>query len=552
LSNVIPGLFYYVSGLLYYLMIIRLNQLTVPLDYSTADLKHTVSKKLGLKGDQLDAITILRRSIDARSSATPPVYALTLEAEYSGSPKPWWGKKRDIIICDSKQDCPAAAIAKSGPPDRTRPVVVGAGPAGLMAALTLARQGWRPMLIERGEPVESRAGKVNRFWQDGTFNPESNALFGEGGAGLFSDGKLTSRSKDRPRTKLFFDTLVEAGAPEHILIDAMPHVGSDRLLRLMPRLRQMIIDAGGEVRFNHRLDQVIVENGRLTGLVINGEEIPCDICVLAIGHSARDTVTMLNTQGIGLSAKPFAIGLRVEVPQLRIDQSQWGRWWDHPPLGAASFKLTRREEENARACYSFCMCPGGTVIACASTPGQLTTNGMSLHNRNKPFGNAAFLVPVKPEDFMRMNSDSPLAGFAFQEDLETKAWIAGGRDFSLPASPLAEFLAAETPASLPDERSCLRARPANLPAILPRFAATTLRHFLPSMLRQLRHVDPHTALLYGIETRSSSPVRIDRDENLASTTCAGLYPCGEGAGYAGGIVSSGIDGIKVAEAILSA
>lgn len=532
-------------------MIIRINQLTVPLDYSPASLEDTALKKLRLKAGQLEQITVLRRSIDARSPTTPPVYALTLEAVYPGVPQSWWKKNRDITVSDPNPLPPPPVLPGAIQGDSSRPVVVGAGPAGLMAALTLARGGQRPILIERGDAVEDRAGKVDAFWRNGTLEAESNALFGEGGAGLFSDGKLTSRSKDRPRVKLFFDTLVEAGAPEEILIDAMPHVGSDRLLRLIPRIREMIIEAGGEVRFNHRLDQVIIEKNRLTGLVINGEEITCGTCVLAIGHSARDTVTMLRDRRISLSAKAFAIGVRVEIPQSGIDQSQWGRWWEHPALGAASFKLTRREEHDTRACYSFCMCPGGTVIACASTPGLLTTNGMSLHNRSKPFGNAAFLVPVKPTDFITPGDDTPLAGFAFQEALEEKAWVAGGKDYSLPASPLTDFLAGRTPAALPDERSCQRAVPADLTALLPRFVTRSLQHFLPAMLNQLRRVDPTTALLYGIETRSSSPVRIDRDTDLVSSACAGLYPCGEGAGYAGGIVSSGIDGIKVAEAILS-
>ncbi|MDT8389158.1 MAG: FAD-binding protein [Lentisphaeria bacterium] len=531
-------------------MIIRVNQLTVPLDYTPAVLEAAVLKKLGLKAGQLERLTVIRRSIDARSPSAPPVYSLTAEAVYTGALRAGWAKTRDITISAPAPVSPPRPTPLAVRGGGLRPVVVGAGPAGLLAALTLARGGQRPILIDRGDAVETRAGAVDAFWRNGTLAAESNALFGEGGAGLFSDGKLTSRSKDRPRVKRFFDTLAAAGAPEEILIDAMPHVGSDRLLRLIPRLRRMIIEAGGEVRFNHRLDQLIIENKRLKGLVINGEDIACDICLLAIGHSARDTVTMLLSRGISLSPKAFAIGVRVEMPQISIDQSQWGCWWDHPALRAASFKLTRREESDARACYSFCMCPGGTVIACASSPGLLTTNGMSLHNRNKPFGNAAFLVPVTPTDFL-VPGAGPLAGYAFQENLEKKAWVAGGGDFSLPASPLTDFLAGRAPAALPDERSCPRAVPADVAALLPQFATSTLRRFLPSMLGQLRHVDPTTVLLYGVETRSSSPVRIDREADFASPACAGLYPCGEGAGYAGGIVSSGIDGIKAAEAVLS-
>jgi len=416
-----------------------------------------------------------------------------------------------------------------------------------MAALALAEAGRNPLLIERGEAAAPRAQRVTAFWKAGALDDESNVLFGEGGAGLFSDGKLTSRSKDRPRVRRFLEALVACGASPDILIDAEPHLGSDVLEELVPALRRRIIGLGGEVRFHARLERLEIENGRVRGALISGADFRTDCCVLATGHSARDSYEMLARQGVPLEPKPFAIGLRLEIPQHRIDTAQWGGPFAN--LGSASFRLTRKAEEQARACYSFCMCPGGLVIACASSAGTMTTNGMSLSRRDRPFGNAAFLVPVVPADFPQ-NDKPALAGIAFQKELEALAFAAGGSDYTLPAQRLVDFLSGTTPAELPAARSCLRARAAQLRGLLPEFAENTLCSALPKMLRGLRGVRLEEALLYAAETRSSSPVRVVRGEDGQSGGVRGLYPCGEGAGYAGGIVSSGIDGLRIAEAVV--
>jgi uncharacterized FAD-dependent dehydrogenase len=416
-------------------------------------------------------------------------------------------------------------------------------------------------LIERGEAAVPRAKRVEAFWKNGMLDVESNVLYGEGGAGLFSDGKLTSRSKDRPRVRRFLEALVSCGASPDILIDAEPHIGSDVLEELVPALRNRIIELGGEVRFGARLDRLEIENGAVRGAVISGEEFRTDCCVLATGHSARDIYEMLAEQGVPLEAKPFAVGVRLEIPQHRIDTAQWGG--SFPMLGKASFRLTRREEENARACYSFCMCPGGLVISCASSAGLMTTNGMSLSKRDRPLGNAAFLVPVMTTDFPIVAARGEggketevsdlgyrvLAGIEFQKKMEASAFAAGGSDYSLPAQRLVDFLEGAAASELPAERSCTMARPAQLRGLLPEFVEHTLRSAVPKMLRSMRGVILDEALLYASETRSSSPVRIVRGEDGQSVV-RGFYPCGEGAGYAGGIVSSGIDGLRIAEAVV--
>ena len=358
----------------------------------------------------------------------------------------------------------------------------------------------------------------------------------------------------------FLEALVCCGASPDILIDAEPHLGSDVLEELVPALRNRIIELGGEVRFGARLDRLEIENGAVRGAVVSGKEVRTDCCVLATGHSARDIYSMLAEQRVPLEAKPFAIGVRLEIPQHRVDTAQWGG--SFPLLGKASFRLTRREEKNARACYTFCMCPGGLVISCASSEGLMTTNGMSLSERDKPFANAAFLVPVMTTDFPIVAARraggkksevmdlgcNVLAGIDFQQKLEAAAFAAGGGDYSLPAQRLVAFLEGTAPAELPGERSCTRARATQLRGLLPEFVEHTLRSAIPNMLRSMRGVVLDEALLYASETRSSSPVRVVRDEHGQSAV-RGLYPCGEGAGYAGGIVSSGIDGLRIAEAV---
>jgi len=546
-------------------MKLRINQLDLPPGYTPEQLLKAAAKKVRCNPSDLKGLQTVRRSIDARGRS--PRMTVMAEADLSGKHR---NGLRDVEKAKSVEPVVRPVFDDfSG----LRPVVVGAGPAGLMAAFALAEAGMKPLLIERGEAAAPRAKRVESFWKDGTLDVESNVLYGEGGAGLFSDGKLTSRSKDRPRVRRLLEILVSCGASPDILIDAEPHIGSDVLEGLVPAWRNRIIELGGEVRFGARLDRIEIENGAVCGVVISGEEIRTDHCVLATGHSARDIYEMLAEQGVPLEPKPFAVGVRLEIPQHRIDTAQWGG--SFPMLGKASFRLTRREEENARSCYTFCMCPGGLVMSCASSEGLLTTNGMSLSKRDKPCGNAAFLVPVFPADFPVVGQASPvlrgacvdgghtllntgsasynvdaLAGIEFQKKLEAAAFVAGGSDYSLPAQRLVDFLEGASPSELPDERSCTMARPAQLRGLLPEFVEHTLRNAVPKMLGSMRGVQLDEALLYASETRSSSPVRVVRGDDGQSTGVRGLYPCGEGAGYAGGIVSSGIDGLRQAEAVM--
>ncbi len=548
-------------------MKLRITQLDLPPGYAAEQLLKVVAKALRCDPSALSNLQTIRRSIDARGRS--PRMMLTVEVDLSG-------KLRNGLRNVEKAK-PAERTIPLGIKDFSglRPVVVGAGPAGMMTAFALAEAGMKPLLIERGEAAAPRAKRVESFWKDGTLDVESNVLYGEGGAGLFSDGKLTSRSKDRPRVRRLLEILVSCGASPDILIDAEPHIGSDILEELVPAWRNRIIELGGEVRFGARLDRIEIENGAVRGVVISGEEIRTDHCVLATGHSARDIYEMLAEQGVPLEPKGFAVGVRLEIPQHRIDTTQWGG--SFPMLGKASFRLTRREEQNARSCYTFCMCPGGLVMSCASSEGLLTTNGMSLSARDKPMGNAAFLVPVFPADFPSivgqaspvlggacangghtlLNTGSAsynvdaLAGIEFQKKLEAAAFAAGGSDYSLPAQRLVDFLEGASPSELPKIRSCTMARSAQLRGLLPEFVEHTLRSAVPKMLGSMRGVQLDEALLYASETRSSSPVRVVRDETGQSTGVRGLYPCGEGAGYAGGIVSSGIDGLRLAESVIS-
>jgi len=523
-------------------MRLRINRIELNHGYSQDQLSRAVQKRLRCKPGQIHNLRTVRRSIDGRRH--PPRMILAVEVDIRGRRPP--GRKNVEVVKPAAATKPVRVEQYRG----RRPVVVGAGPAGLMAAYALAEAGMRPLLLERGESAQERKSRVAAFWRDGELNTESNVLYGEGGAGLFSDGKLTSRSKDRRLVRRFLEILVKCGASPDILVDAEPHIGSDVLTELVPRLRERIVEMGGEVRFSARLDNLAIDNGRLRGIVTaDGGEIDSDLCVLATGHSARDVYRMLHGRGVRLEAKPFAVGVRIELPQSRIDAAQWGG--AYPELGKASFRLTRKEENGLRACYTFCMCPGGMVIACASSEGMLTTNGMSLSKRAQPFGNAAFLVPVTQDDFKKGGTEVPaaLAGIEFQQQLEQAAFLAGGGDYALPAQRLPEFLAGNSPSELPKVRSCRRAVPAQLRGLLPEFIEESLLGQIPAMLSSMRGTVIDEMIVYASETRSSAPVRILRDESGQSVSVRGLYPCGEGAGYAGGIVSSGIDGLRAAEQI---
>ena len=532
-------------------MKIILTQFSIDLDYTQGSLRRAVEMKLGVGAADMLSCIVLRRSIDARDRSGPVRFTLKIEAElHDAFDSSQWLKMTGVeIVTDSPP--PAPSVIQNVPNLADPPVVVGAGPAGLLAAWRLAMSGLAPILIERGAPAEERHRSVAKFWSQGQLDPDDNVLFGEGGAGLYSDGKLTTQSKLRGPMRTVLQLLVQCGADDSILIDAEPHVGSDRLAKIVPALREMIIAKGGQVRFHSRLEGMELDDGQLTGVIVNGQRIATRHCLLATGHSARDVYHMLHDAGVTLEPKPFAIGVRVEAPQAQIDRAQFGPSAGHERLGAASFRLTRRPQGRARACYSFCTCPGGLVIACASSPGMLTTNGMSMSQRSSGYGNAAFLVPIAPADFGGSDAD-PLAGIAWQGRIEAAAFLAGGSDFSLPACTLADFLARRTPESLSDDRPGQRAVPADIHAILPDYVSETLTDAVPIMMRRMRQVVAEQCTVYGAETRSSSPVRITRDkETFQSLSARGLYPVGEGAGYAGGIVTSAIDGLRAAESLLA-
>ena len=533
-------------------MRLRIHQIPVKLDYERPNVLAAVARRLNCREDELDRLVLVRRSIDARSADAQPRFVLSVEVDYLGEAAPPFAPGRvDLAV----EPDPMPAIPRVAPRKR-RPIVVGAGPAGLMAALTLAEAGWEPLLIERGQDVLVRSHQVGTFWQEGVLNVESNVLYGEGGAGLFSDGKLTARSKDRGAIRDLFRMLVDLGASSDILIDADPHLGSDVLQRIIPALRNRICELGGEVRFGTRLDGLHIEGGALRGITVSsgkaaGEEIEADACFLGAGHSARDVYTMLAESGVPLAARAFAVGVRAEMPQSRLNVAQYGRWATHPKLRSAGFRLTRKAGSTTRACYSFCTCPGGLVMACASSEGYVTTNGMSYSSRAKPFANAAFLVPVGPADYPSGLQHADLAGVGLQRTMERRAFLTGGEDYGLPAQPLSDFLEDREPTAIPEARSCARAAPADVARLLPDEVARTLRSTLPKMLRELNGIRLEDVLLYGVETRSSSPVRILRDpETAQSTGVIGLYPIGEGSGYAGGIVSSALDGIASARRAL--
>ena len=528
-----------------------IRQIEAELGYNQANIINAVASRLKANPREIQSCEIIRRSLDARPWRKEPVYILSVEIDFKGRINT---KKlpNNTELVNEKLIDPDLDFSKAKKL-LSRPVVVGAGPAGLMAALILARAGAKPILLERGEKAEKRSEAVNEFWQNGKLNPNNNVLFGEGGAGLFSDGKLTARSKDRKRIRLFFEELVKAGANPDILIEAEPHLGSDVLQKIVPSLREEILSNGGEIRYNTALTSISISNGKIESITAGTEQIKTDYLLLATGHSARDIYRLLASLNVSMEEKPTAIGIRLEVPQKQIDKSQFRQFAGNPKIGAASYKLTRKAEEGVRACYSFCMCPGGQVIACANEESTLTTNGMSLSKRDAKYGNAAFIVPVEPSDYDSTKNTEKypvLAGMSFQKSIEEKAFIAGGKDYSVPALKLKDYLSNKVSKELTEGRSCPRSVPASFDKILPDFVNKTLRHQIPNMLKELDDVSIEDAIVYAAETRSSSPVRILRDNNCESLNIKGLYPIGEGAGYAGGIVSSAVDGIKAAEAII--
>ena len=429
------------------------------------------------------------------------------------------------------------------------------GPAGLFAGLILAQSGFRPLILERGKVVRERTKDTFGFWRQGVLHPESNAQFGEGGAGTFSDGKLYSQIKDTKHYgRKVLNELVKAGAPEEILYVSRPHIGTFRLVSIVEKMRATILSLGGEIRFESRVDDIEIVDNQVRGVVLaSGEHIATDHLVLAIGHSARDTFQMLHERGVYVEAKPFSIGFRIEHPQSLIDRSRYGKNAGNPLLGAADYRLVHHAS-NGRSVYSFCMCPGGTVVAAASEPGRVVTNGMSQYSHDERNANSGIVVGITPEDYPVGSSElqSPLAGMELQRHWESRAYELGGSNYQAPGQLIGDFLAGNPsadfgsvlPSYTPGVHLC------DLSSALPDYAIAAIREALPAFAKQIEGFDLPDAVLTGVETRTSSPIRIRRnDDDLQSISTRGLYPTGEGAGYAGGILSAAVDGIKVAEAV---
>ncbi len=528
---------------------LRISDLRLPLPdgpaHDLGELRSAAASRLGVPPEEIVRLRIVRRSLDARKK-NGAVFLYSLDIACADELRVLAHAAPGVALSeDSPYRFPVSAPDDLAQP----PVVVGAGPCGLFAALALAQAGFAPLLLERGRSIQERAGQVDAFWRGQALDPESNVQFGEGGAGAFSDGKLTTQIKERRgRCGKVLAELVSHGAPEDILWRNKPHVGTDRLRCVVAALREEIARLGGRVRFGARVDAVTVRQGRCCGVRLgNGETIAASCVIMAVGHSARDTFAMLHSLGLPMERKPFAIGCRVEHPQRLVDQAQLGRLAGHPAIGAADYKLAH-QAANGRGVYTFCMCPGGQVIAAASELGGVVTNGMSLHARDGENANSAILVGVAPGDMG--GGDAPLAGVEFQRHWEQLAFKLGGGDYSAPAQTVGDFLSgnasrrfgAVSPSYEPG------VVPAQLRGCLPEHVCAAMAEGLVAFDRKLRGFSDPGALLTGVETRSSSPVRILRGADMQSIGLPGLYPAGEGAGYAGGIVSSAVDGLRVAEA----
>ena len=568
----------------------------LPTPHPEAALRQLAAQALGVAATDIATLQVFKRSFDARKADLLAVYIVDLaltDAQVETNLLQKFASHPHIQATpDMAWHAPCQAPAYFGEQKGQRPVVVGFGPCGMFAALALAQMGFRPIVLERGKPVRERTKDTWGLWRKKVLNPESNVQFGEGGAGTFSDGKLYSQIKDpRHLGRKVMDEFVKAGAPADILYAAHPHIGTFKLVKVVEHIRETIIALGGEIRFEQRVNDVLLAPGanghQLTGLQVTdlrtgqSHTLHTRHAVLALGHSARDTFVMLHRRGVAMQAKAFSIGVRIEHPQSVIDQARWGRHAGHPLLGAADYKLVHHAQ-NGRAVYSFCMCPGGTVVAATSEPGRVVTNGMSQYSRNERNANAGMVVAIDPPDYpldttawqaafgdedgaqlaqeaqqlatQQPPAPHPLAGIVLQRQLETRAFEVGGHNYEAPGQLVGDFLAQRPSTTwgsvLPSYKPGVKL--VDLADVLPDYAVTAMREALPVFGRKIKGYDMADAVMTGVETRTSSPLRMPRGEDHQSTNTNGIYPAGEGASYAGGILSAGVDGIKVAESLARA
>ncbi len=535
---------------------LRITELKLPLDHTDAELTTAIAAYLGIFEAAIVSHSVFKRSFDARKGHMQLAYIIDLDV----------GALEDKLLKQFKADTHVMPtpdtsyhfVGQAPAQINLRPIVVGFGPCGIFAALILAQMGFKPIVLERGKKVRERTKDTWDLWRKNTLHPESNVQFGEGGAGTFSDGKLYSQIKDpRHLGRKVLNEFVKAGAPEEILYVAKPHIGTFKLVGMVEKMRADIEALGGEIRFQQRVDDLILEdlpNGnkqvrgvRVTDLVDGcSSEILSEHVVIALGHSARDSFEMMHQRGVFMEAKPFSVGFRIEHPQSLIDKARWGKFAGHPVLGAADYKLVHHAA-NGRAVYSFCMCPGGTVVAATSEVGRVVTNGMSQYSRNERNANSGMVVSINPSDY----PGGAMAGIEFQRQLESHAYVLGGENYNAPAQLVGDFLAARASKDVGSVEPSYKpgVNWTDLASALPDYAISAMREALPEFGKKIRGYDMHDAVLTGVETRTSSPLRITRGDDCQSLNVRGLYPAGEGAGYAGGILSAGVDGIKVAEAL---
>jgi uncharacterized protein len=532
---------------------IRITELRLPIEHAPEELEAAILKRLGITSKDLVDFIVFKRSYDARKNiALAFIYTIDVSV-----------KKEEVILTqfghdqhvrpspDTSYHFVAQANNQSDDPLAERPVVIGFGPCGIFAALVLAQMGFKPIVLERGKQVRERTQDTWGLWRKNVLNPESNVQFGEGGAGTFSDGKLYSQIKD-PKFygRKVIQEFIKAGAPEEIAYVAKPHIGTFRLVGVVEKMRQEIISLGGEVRFQQKVTGFEIKDGEMVGIHLeSGEKLPARHVIIALGHSARDTFKALHEAGVYIEPKPFSVGFRIEHPQSLIDRARLGPHAGNPLIGAADYKLVHHAK-NGRAVYSFCMCPGGTVVAATSEENRVVTNGMSQYSRNERNANAGIVVNVDPEDYGG-SAENPLAGIDFQRALESKAFELGGRNYEAPGQLVGDFIAGQTSTEfgkvIPSYKPGVHLT--DLAQALPDFVIEAMREALPAFEKKIKGFAMHDAVLTGVETRTSSPLRITRGSNYQSLNVKGLYPAGEGAGYAGGILSAGVDGIKVAEAL---